>query len=527
MEVRRDWMIPMRDGVHVAADIYLPEATPAAVILNRTPYLKDPLRQRGAPLPPGPFANMPPIEERMSVFIDAGFAVVVSDTRGTGHSEGEYDYYNFEQGPVDGVDMINWIESEPWCDGNIGMMGTSAGAVLAYCAANEEPVHLKAMVANMHPSDAYLDQWFVGGIFRYQNRIGWCTGMLERILPLSTANVEGPFKERIRDVHQQRFDRYYRELQLGKSPVNMDWFRRLFDEKDDGPFWKGISVRAKHDRVNVPVLNQGVWYDHFGRGTLDSHNALTVPRRLMMSPGMHGTRAGDGGFRKDQLRFFQHYLRDVDNGVMTEAPVRLYHLGHEDWVDHPTWPPASDQQQWYLTSHGNLQPSSPSTTDTMTLRHDPSSPNRSISRPQDLRRFEEGALVFTSPPMGEDTLVIGSPVLTLYAETDAEDVDWCIQFADVFPNGRSRLLNYGALKGSHVFSHENPSPLEPGQTYQFDIEIWPIANLFKQGHCLRVVICHSDFPFFEVNPIPSTSHLRTGGQAASRLRVPVVTGTDV
>ena len=129
--------------------------------------------------------------------------------------------------------------------------------------------------------------------------------------------------------------------------------------------------------------------------------------------------------------------------------------------------------------------------------------------------------------LGEDTLVIGSPTLTLYAETDAEDVDWCIQFADVFPNGRSRLLNYGALKGSHVFSHANPSPLEPSQTYQFDIEIWPIANLFRQGHCLRVVICHSDFPFYEVNPIPATSHLRFGGQAASRLRVPVVTGADV
>ena len=301
-------MIPMRDGVHIAADIYLPESTPAPTILNRTPYLKDPLRQRGAPLPPGPFANMPPIEERMSVFTDAGFAVVVSDTRGTGHSEGEYDYYNFEQGPFDGVDVINWIESEPWCDGNVGMMGTSAGAVLAYCAANEQPTHLKAMVANMHPSDAYLDQWFVGGMFRYQNRIGWCTGMLERILPLSTANVEGPFKDRIRAVHQQRFDRYYRELQLGKSPINMDWFRRLFAEKNDGPFWQGISVRTKHDRVNVPVLNQGVWYDHFGRGTLDSHNALSVSRRLMMSPGMHGTRAGNGGFGQDQLRFFQHYL---------------------------------------------------------------------------------------------------------------------------------------------------------------------------------------------------------------------------
>ncbi|MEM7366732.1 MAG: CocE/NonD family hydrolase, partial [Pseudomonadota bacterium] len=411
----------MRDGVHIAADIYLPDATPAPTILTRTPYLKDPLRQRGAPLPPVPFANMPPIEERMANFTEAGFAVVVSDTRGTGHSEGEYDYYNFEQGPLDGVDMISWIESEPWCDGNIGMMGTSAGAVLAYCAANEQPSHLKAMVANMHPSDAYLDQWFVGGIFRYQNRIGWCTGMLERILPLSTVGVEGPFKDRIRDVHQQRFDRYYRELQAGEGPINMDWFRRLFDEKQDGPFWRAISVSTHHDRVNVPVFNQGVWYDHFGRGTLDSHSALSVPKRLMMSPGMHGTRDGDGGFGDDQLRFFQHHLRGEDNGVMEDSPVRLYHMGREAWVDHGEWPPEAETQSWYLARGGNLQMSSPASTDTVSLQHDPESPNRSISRPQDLRRFEEGALVFTSPPMTEDTLVIGDPVLTLYAETDAED----------------------------------------------------------------------------------------------------------
>ncbi|MEM7365457.1 MAG: CocE/NonD family hydrolase C-terminal non-catalytic domain-containing protein, partial [Pseudomonadota bacterium] len=104
----------------------------------------------------------------------------------------------------------------------------------------------------------------------------------------------------------------------------------------------------------------------------------------------------------------------------------------------------------------------------------------------------------------------------------AEDVDWCVQFADVFPNGRSRLLNYGALKGSHVFSHETPSPLDAGQTYQFDIEIWPIANLFKRGHCLRLVICHSDFPFYEINPRAATSQIRLGGHQASRLQVPVV-----
>jgi len=156
------------------------------------------------------------------------------------------------------------------------------------------------------------------------------------------------------------------------------------------------------------------------------------------------------------------------------------------------------------------------------LEHHVGRPNRTPRDPADQRSFEQRCLTYSSTPLESDVEVIGTPRLVLYAATDALDIDICVRLCDVFPDGRSRLLNTGALKGSHAASHEFPTALQPGEVNRFDIEIWAIANVFKAGHRIRVDISASDFPFFEPNPLSSSTELFHDQKCQSHLVLPIV-----
>ncbi len=544
--IERDVYIPMRDGVRISADIYRPEGDgPFPVVLNRTPYLKagammgDGLTSRGTPseIPArvlgAPVEGLGPMLASLSPLITAGYAVVVSDVRGTGHSEGVYDYYNIEGGPNDGYDSVEWLAAQPWCDGNVGMTGASASAIYCYQAAVTQPPHLRAMFVNMHPADYYSDQWFVGGVFRWENRIGWCTMMQSRMSPQHPGPRDDPNYETKRRVYEDRYRQYYDRMLTGNNAFNADWLTELFEHKTNDQFWKDRSYLHRFDEVQVPVFHGGVWYDHFIRGTLTSHEAVSTPKKLLVGPGWHGApdSVGDGEIGALQVRWFDHFLRGEENGILDEPPVRLYVYGEEKWIDEPAWPvPATETAFYFAAGPGGgaeslndgLLATSPRQETTASISHNPAFPNETPFGVADQRSFERGALTFSTPPLEQDTEVIGSVKVIIHASTDAPDVDWCVRLCDVFEDGRSRLLNTGALKGSHHASHESPEPLQPGRTYEFEVEVWAVANVFKKGHRIRIDISNSDFPFFESNPVASNSQVCIGGENGSRLVVPVV-----
>jgi putative CocE/NonD family hydrolase len=465
--------------------------------------------------------------------IDAGYVVIASDVRGTGFSEGVYDYYNIEGGPLDGYDTVEWVAAQPWCDGHVGMTGASASAIYCYQAAVTHPPHLEAMFVNMHPADYYSDQWFVGGVFRWENRIGWCTGMQERISPQPPGDPSSNNYEIKRAVYESRYAQYAERIAAGKSPFNLDWLAELYSHKTYDAFWKERSYLARLVEIDVPVFHGGVWYDHFIRGTLAAHEGVNVPKRLFVGPGWHGSpeEAGDGGLYELECRWFDHFLRGEENGVLDEPAARLYVYGAETWLDEPEWPVPTESRELFLApgpgggagslNDGVLGVEPPAASEPTSICHDPAHPNRTCRDGADQRPFEQRALTFSTPPLDEDLEVIGSVRVILYAETDASDVEWCVRLCDVFPDGRSRLLNTGALKGSHVTSHETPAALAPGKIYEFEIEVWAIANLFMQGHRVRIDISNSDFPFFESNPLPSNSRVLHIVEHPSRLVLPV------
>jgi len=544
MEIVKDRFIPMRDGVHLAIDIYRPGVlTRHAAVLITTPYRKDaefvmPLGSDGRPVVSLPIAFLPagfnPMLMSVAPLVEAGYVVVVADARGTGFSEGSYDYYNFVEGPFDGYDTVEWIAEQPWCDGNVGLMGASAAAISCYATALTKPPHLKAMAPNMHPADFYHDQWRVGGVFRYENRISWATTMYDCIAPIDPGDPDAPSYERKRAVYEGRFRQLYERISSGKNAANLDWLTEMYQRDAYDDFWKSRSFIRRSEEISIPTLHGGVWYDHFIRGTLSSHEAIRAEKRLFVGPGSLATRTdlGDGGLAELHIAWFDHFLRGVDNGVLDAPAARLYLLGEEKYIDEPTWPVPHVLTEMFLGSgpsgsamslnDGMLYEDSRVTEPPDVLEHHVGRPNRTPRDPADQRSFEQRCLTYSTTPLESDVEVIGTPRLVLYVATDALDIDICVRLCDVFPDGRSRLLNTGALKGSHAVSHEFPTALQPGEVNRFDIEIWAIANVFKAGHRIRVDISASDFPFFEPNPVSSSTELFHDQKYQSRLVLPIV-----
>jgi uncharacterized protein len=544
MEIVKDRFIPMRDGVHLAIDIYRPGVlTRHAAVLITTPYRKDaqfvmPLGSDGRPVVSLQIASLPvgfnPMLMSVAPLVEAGYVVVVADARGTGFSEGSYDYYNFEGGPFDGYDTVEWIAEQPWCDGNVGIMGASAAAISCYSTALTKPPHLKAMAPNMHPADFYHDQWRVGGVFRYENRISWATTMYDCIAPIDPGDPDAPSYERKRAVYEARFHQLYERISSGKNAVNLDWLTEMYRRDTYDDFWKSRSFFRRSEEITIPTLHGGVWYDHFIRGTLASHEAIQVEKRLFVGPGSLTTRLdlGDGGLAELHVAWFDHFLRGIENGVLDGPAARLYLLGEEKYIDEPTWPVPHVLAEMFLGSgpsnsakslnDGMLYEDSRLADQPDVLEYHVGRPNRTPRDPADQRSFEEGCLSYSSMPFESDVEVIGTPRLVLYAATDAEDVDICVRLCDVFPDGRSRLLNTGALKGSHAVSHELPTALKPGEVNRFEIEVWAIANVFKAGHRIRIDISASDFPFFEPNRLSSSTEVFHDQEFQSHLVLPIV-----
>jgi hypothetical protein len=290
MAAENDIYIPMRDGTGISADVYRPGSVRRGpVVLIRTPYVKNlavsPTSTSGwitlgaDGRPPSVMTGMRAATEQLmersvAALTEAGYAVVLSDSRGTGYAEGTYDYYNIEGGPLDGFDTVEWIAEQPWCDGNVGMWGLSGSAVLAYAAALTSPPHLKAVAAYMCPADFYLDQWFPGGMFRYEDRLRWPMLMQDCIAPLDPGPADAPAYERKRRVFERRYYRHYERMTSGLSPVPLDWATECVSHDSYDEFWQARSFDRRLAGVTAAVLNVGVLHDHFIRGTMRFHQGL-------------------------------------------------------------------------------------------------------------------------------------------------------------------------------------------------------------------------------------------------------------
>ncbi len=500
--------VPMQDGVHLAANIFLPAQTGRfPTILVRTPYNK------GDDLP-----------ATFRLFLDHGYAMVVEDARGRYQSEGLFDPLGQE--PKDGNDTLNWIASQSWSDGKIGMLGGSYLGIVQWKAALLDNPHLKAIAPTVAGDDDYRDRYYsTGGALQLGHRLLWMS-----------ENLRAP------GFSPPDFASFVRALPLRhadfaatgqRSPI----LQTVLDHPAYDAFWRNLSTREHIDRIHVPVFIVGGWYDCFVESDLEAYAALRANSgvdRIVVGPWPHNMSLKFAGIdfgqdssapiRRMQVEWFDQWLKSKDTPIMSTPPAHIFVMGSNHWRDEQEWPPAqakmtplyfvSDGRANTLDGSGSLDPRPPRRSQPDRFEFDPASPVPTTGGsnccnpkvfpwgPMDQRAVERrpDVLVFTTPPVHEDLEVIGPVRVVLYAATSAPDTDFTAKLVDVFPNGEARNLTDGILRLRYRDSLEKPELAVPGQIYELNIDAGVTSNVFLKGHCVRLEISSSNFPRFDRNP---------------------------
>ncbi len=536
LSVDRNVPAPMRDGVVLFADVYRPAGPgPYPTLLQRTPYDK---QNVGASAP----------------FIfraaESGYAVVVQDVRGRFASEGAFLAFVNER--QDGYDTLEWLSAQPWCNGNIGMFGGSYVGLTQWQAAISGHPALKAIAPNITAADYHAGWAYQGGAFQLGFNLSWTS-----VLAINTVlrkRKEDPAAEAIYQALLDSADNLSEEfthLPLAGHAI-LSTFAPYYDDWVNHPmyddFWANLDVSTRHDALNVAALNIGGWYDIFQKGTIDNFTGMRVKspaavrerQHLVLGPWNHsgmargnpigaydfGMRSTGGVIDADgaQLRWFDRWLRGIENGVDDEPPVRLFVMGSNQWRDEREWPLArTDWQEWFLHSGGRanslngdgaLNRELPASEPPDSYVYNPRDPvptmggglccNAVVSQggAYDQRPVEArgDVLVYTTPPLDQPVEVTGPVKLILCASSSAPDTDWTAKLVDVSPCGYARNLTDGILRARFRTSMREGTPIMPGDVIEYEIDLWSTSNTFLPGHRIRLEVSSSNFPRFDRNP---------------------------
>ena len=543
--------VPMRDGVQLSADIYLPQTAGAfPTVLMRTPYSN----------------NTDPLIEKARRLANVGYACVLQDCRGRWDSDG--DYYPFREGE-DGYDTQQWIGSQTWSNGKIGMAGGSyLGAVQWQSAPHRSPF-LTCMAPRVICCDYYDGLVYPGGAFQLNVLMTW--GMRTNSRTGQSIDFHN-WTEALRVLPISSMD----ELAGRNLAFWKDWIEHpAYDD-----YWEAINDEKRWSDIVAPALNMGGWYDLYAQHTFRAFNGLRLQggseaarqSQLIVGPWPHALsaspRTGDVDFGAHsmvdldalELRWFDYWLKEIDNGIVKEAPLRLFIMGDTVWRDEWEWPLArTDWQKWHLHSHGSantlrgdgtLHPDSPEAEASDHFIYDPDYPVQTAGGnnccsphiipwgPYDQRAVEmrQDVLCYTSAPLPEPLEVTGPIQVVLYAASDAPDTDWTAKLVDVSPTGYAKNLCDGILRARYRESFAHPTLLQPNRVYQYTIDVGVTGNVFRKGHRIRLEISSSNFPRFDRNP--NTGHvygtdteLRTAAQTIyhtreypSHIVLPVIPG---
>jgi hypothetical protein len=530
--VELDVPVPMRDGITLRANVYRPPEGRWPVLLTRLPYGKD--------LPTGG-SSLDPVQAARR-----GYVVVVQDTRGRFTSEG--DWNPFEGEGSDGADTIAWAASQPYADGQVGMYGASYFGFTQWSAALEQPPALKAMVPMVTWSDPTNGFVFRGGALELGSHASWGLQMGFDVLMKQHRDNLPALGVSIVSLAREidgLVPAGYASLPLDEfAPLRRQpMLSRFFDavhKPMDRALLDSVTIAGKHARVQVPTFNVGGWYDIFLADTLANFNAMRQlgrPTKLLIGPWSHGgygVPVGDlnfgfgsqlgfvnlrSDFGRTQLRWFDHWLKDVDTGMLAEPAIQLFVMGANVWRDEQEWPLArAVATPFYLHADGGLSTSSPAGDAPDCYTYDPADPVPThggalliapVFRPGplDQRSIEArpDVLTYTTQALEHDVEVTGPVHVELWACSSAPDTDFVARLVDVWPDGRAYNLTDGIIRARYRSSSSaGESLLEPNTPYQFPIDLWATSNVFKAGHRIRLQITSSNFPRWDRNP--NTGH---------------------
>ncbi|MFF7377039.1 CocE/NonD family hydrolase [Streptomyces massasporeus] len=516
--------IPMSDGVRLSAHIWRPTSSdqePVPAVLEYIPYRK---------------RDLTAVRDSIHhpYLAGHGYACVRVDLRGTGDSEGVLRDEYLEREQADAEEVLAWLAEQPWCDGGTGMMGISWGAFAALQVAARRPPSLKAIAIASFTDDRHADDMhYMGGALLSDNLAEAGTMFAYGTCPPDPSVVG----ERWREMWHERLE--------NTEPWVLEWLRH--QRRDD--YWRHASVCEDYSSVQCPVLASSGWADGYSNAVTRLLGNLDVPRKGLIGPWSHkfphlGEPGPAIGYLQELVRWWDHWLKGVDNGVMDGPMLRAWmqdsvppSTSYEErpgrWVGEPHWPSPHIRPETHPLTRHTIGPAQDATAKAseagaaMTVRSPLSvgqfagkwaSYNAPPDLPYDQREEDGGSLVFDSEPLTEPVEILGSPSVQLDLSVSEPVALVAARLSDVSPDGAATRVSYGILNLTRRDSTESPEPLEPGRRYRATIPLNGVAQAFPPGHRIRLSLSTSYWPLAWPAPKPA---LLSVHEHSSTLTLPV------
>jgi predicted acyl esterase len=514
---RRSW-IPMEDGVRLAASLFLPgsveggEAAP--VVLEALPYRKDDVT-----------ASYRQEYERLAA---AGYVVCRVDVRGTGTSEGvaEDEYPEVEQRDMN--EVIAWLASQAWCTGSVGMYGTSYSGFNSIQVAMTRPAALKAIIPIFATDDRYADDvHYFGGALKALDLVDYPTYM-------TAMNALPPVPSLYGDGWHEVWEKRVQE--------NEPWLIRWLEEQTFGPYWQHGSLRPDYGAIEAATMLVAGWADGYTNNSLRTMVAMSCPRRLILGPWAHASTetslpGPDADLVPEMIRWWDRWLKGVDNGVDREPPILLFvrrsTMPEPDlrqvrgaWRYEGGWPLERAREVPMPFGNAVVQGRPPTDIDQLEVRGDVGwtawiscAGQLPYGQPQDQRPDEARSLVYDWPPLPDDLEILGHPRVEITVSSSVPVAYLSAKLCDVFPDGTSALVTRGLLNLTHRDSRESPSPLRQETPYRVTLDLEVTSWVFEAGHRIRLDLAGADWPNAWPPPQAGSLVIERGGSA---LLLPVV-----
>lgn len=503
--------LPGADGTRLAARIWMPEDAedhPVPGILEYIPYRKRDLTRAR--------------DDVTHAWLAAqGYACVRLDIRGSGESDGVMtDQYRAEE-MQDGVAAIRWIAEQPWCDGGVGMMGISWGGFNALQVASLRPPELKAVVSVCSTDDLYRDNMhYMGGCLLSDN--------LSEATTMFSVNTCPPDPELVGER--------WREMWMDRLKGSGLWLETWLKHQRRDDYWKHGSVCEDYGAIQAPVMAVGGWADGYTNSVFRLLEGLEVPRLGLVGPWGHkyphmGKPGPAIGFLQEMTRWWDHWLKGRDTGIMDEPMLRAWMqdwmppgTSYEErpgrWIGERSWPSSRVTSQRLGLSPGRLGAAGDDAA--QDLRSPLSvglfagkwaSYTYAPDLPYDQREEDGGALTYDTAPLEAPLDVLGRPTVELEVSADKPVAMLAARLSDVAPDGRATRVTFGLLNLTHRDGNEHPTPLEPGRRYRVTVRLNAIGHRFPAGHRLRLSLSTSYFPLAWTPPELATVTVHTAGSA--------------
>ncbi|WP_345450901.1 CocE/NonD family hydrolase [Arthrobacter gyeryongensis] len=532
--VRKDLRVPMRDGVELAADAYHGiEDKPRPALVALSPYGKElqalalttPPQRRPSPMWDGCIEA-----GDIARIVKEDYVHVIGDLRGSGFSGGEH-IGNYNAGGVslgqDAHDFIEWVAAQPWCDGNVGMVGISYFGSMQVLAAAERPPHLKAIFVSGGHYDFY-ETTYHGGIMWFMPRAaregrggdsGWAftdnvkSRMIEKYSPEELKKLVA---ERLEDPDIAAWPNLVHVLNYPKN--HEAWFDIVMNEVD-GEWYEERNPITLAPNIDIPVwlqLDQGRGWTL--DGTIELYNALKGPKKLTIGPYPPMQSRPFIEEHDKMFRWYDYWIRGIDNGVMDEPPVSVFVEGSREVVTAAQWPPKDVEYKSLYLRPRHLLSEEPEP-----MGAEYAAPDGFYQAPLTVTDKVE-ILSWSTQPFEQDTELIGAGAAHIFAEIDQADTNFIMRLWDTAPNGQRQLITTGYLKASHrelddrttegnpYHPHTRSVPVEPGAVEEYVLRLYPFANTFKPGHRLTVELSNDEPLADEHNALlpPDAFHLPVG-----------------